>query len=149
MALIAALGAGLALPFAAEAIAQGSVAGEPLRYSISPTSEGFVRLDAVTGTMTHCRVVAELWRCDPPAYSESEIDARLRELDAKIEGLGAQLATLAGRVPAATQVVVAPEPETILEPPIASVPEPTHASGPNFFERALDRLFKLVGGMKG
>ncbi len=149
MALIAALAAGLALPFGGEAIAQGRAAGETLRYSISPTDEGFVRLDAVTGTMTHCRVVAELWQCDPPAYAESEIDARLRELDAKIEGLGAQLATLAGRVPAVAQVAVAPDPEAVPEPPIASVPEPAAETVPNFFGQVLHRLFTLVGGMKG
>jgi hypothetical protein len=142
------MAAAIAFPFAGGASAQ-----EPLRYTISPADEGFVRLDTQTGTVTHCAPAGDVWRCDPPLYAESEVDARLRALDEKIEGLGAELAALAGRVAEITTPVAppAPPPDVVAELPTEPAPpaEAPAADAPNFFEQAIDRLFRLVGGMKG
>ncbi|MCC6984492.1 MAG: hypothetical protein IT535_14585 [Bauldia sp.] len=147
--MAAAVLAASALPFAPGAWAQ-----EPLRYTITPADEGFVRLDTQTGAITHCASADGIWRCAPPLYAESEIDARLRVLDERIEGLGVELATLAGRLAEMAAPLAPPAqlPDFVAELPAAPMPppaEPPAANGPNFFEEAIDRLLRLVGGMKG
>ncbi len=136
---------------AAAMVAPGAWAQEPLRYTITPADEGFVRLDTQTGAITHCASADGIWRCAPPLYAESEIDARLRTLDERIEGLGAQLTALAGRVAELTPAAPprSPTSEVVAELPAEPEPEGPAADVPNFLEQALDRLFRLVGGMKG
>jgi hypothetical protein len=143
------LAAGLiAAALAAAVLSPGPAAvaqeGAPLRYTITPTGEGFVRLDTETGTTTHCSQSEGVWRCDPPVYGESELEARLAALNDKIDALGRDLAALAGRLPAAPPTMSPPAAE---ERPEVQLPTYRPAA-PNFFERALERLFLLVGGMK-
>lgn len=77
--LLAAFLAAAAFP----ALAQTS---EPVRYQLISVSGGFVRLDAVTGTMTFCRDEVDSFRCTPiaadPARAEMQPNAGVTSKDA-------------------------------------------------------------------
>ncbi|MDB5522907.1 MAG: hypothetical protein JWM58_670 [Rhizobium sp.] len=47
---------------------------EPVRYQLISVSGGFVRLDAVTGTMTFCRDEVDSFRCTPIAGDPAKVD---------------------------------------------------------------------------
>lgn len=58
---------------------------EPVRYQLISVSGGFVRLDAVTGTMTFCRDEVDSFRCTPiptdPAKAERQPNAGVMPKD--------------------------------------------------------------------
>ena len=55
----------LALLLALTALPAQAQTNEPARYQIISVSGGFIRLDAINGTMTFCRDEVDKFRCEP------------------------------------------------------------------------------------
>lgn len=80
----------LLLPIAAANpayVAAQSGEREPGRYSMTPTDDGFLRLDTLTGAVSMCQKSGQGWRCtsvdDDQLALQSEIE-RLRRENAKL-----------------------------------------------------------------
>ncbi len=58
--------------------AAAPVAQAPGRFSMTPTDDGFLRLDTVTGAVSMCRKHAQTWRC---TLVEDEALALQREVE--------------------------------------------------------------------
>jgi hypothetical protein len=70
---------------------------EDARYALSPSRDGFVRLDTVTGAASHCASVKGVWRCEPLQIESNRLDALATEvaaLKAKVAALAANIAAL-------------------------------------------------------
>lgn len=104
-ARIALLGLSLAVSQAAAGRLVAAEAGDPKqpRYTLTPAGEGFLRLDSVTGAVSHCLVRRAHWVC------ESVADDRLA-LQEEIDRLGRENAALKARL--AEEKVARPEEKT-------------------------------------
>lgn len=105
----------LAVPVSAE---------ESGRYLLSASPAGFVRLDTVTGDVSHCRQQKGMWSCEVLAVEKSRLDA----LAAEVAKLSAAVAAIKGR------------PEA--EPPAAE------EKSPGFARQMVSRLIGLVRVLK-
>lgn len=114
-----------------------ALAEEPAgRYSVLPSSDGFIRVDTATGAVSHCGKRDGAWYCDVLIEDRGLIERRLDALTSQIAALSGQIATLAARMaeakPAAPQVP----------------PPPATASEGGFTDTLMHRLFVLVRGLK-
>jgi hypothetical protein len=67
------------------------------RFQLSPgDGSGFVRLDTRTGSVSHCRQDAGVWRCEP--ILDSGLADRLGALSDKVDRLSSDLGDLSLRV---------------------------------------------------
>lgn len=90
-------GIGLAGILAGDA-SSAEEAPNPGRFSLSASGEGFIRLDTLTGAVSHCTRTDGVWRCVPAeavepaagareAGQEPAIEARLRRLEAAVAAI--------------------------------------------------------------
>lgn len=84
------------------------------RYQITPSEEGFTRLDTKTGSISHCDKSDGVWRCTPLAGADDAVQSRLDEvagavtdLAAAVDSLTEQVGALTGRLDALTTRVEA------------------------------------------
>ena len=68
------------------------------RYRITPSEEGFTRLDTQTGAISHCGKRDGIWYCEPMAGADSGVEQRLDELAGEVTRLSEDLAALSGRI---------------------------------------------------
>ncbi len=61
------------------------------RYTMSPTDDGFVRLDKQTGAMAQCTRNDGVWACKPMADSQGELQKEIDELRAENKSLRKQV----------------------------------------------------------
>ena len=61
------------------------------RYTISPTDDGFVRLDKQTGAMAQCTHNDGEWACKPMADGQDELQKEIDELRAENKSLRKQV----------------------------------------------------------
>ncbi|MEH6951772.1 hypothetical protein V4R08_10575 [Nitrobacter sp. NHB1] len=77
---------------AAPALAQAPPDVENGRYTLTPMSGGFVRLDTRTGVVAHCADKGNGWACYALPEERAALDKEIGRLLAKNEKLKAQLA---------------------------------------------------------
>ena len=133
----------------------GAVAADTARYALSAAKDGFVRLDTVTGAVSHCRQISGAWQCQPLAGVD---DARLQALTAEVAKLTADVAVLGSRVDALAGGKAAPAvpPTASVMPSPASAPPPATgapaiATAPphhGMIAEVLDRFLGLVRRLK-
>lgn len=76
----------------------------PARFSLSPSGDGFIRLDTMTGAVSHCTAGEGVWRCEPADQTGPDalrsspdgaaIAARLEKLEAAVARLSAMPAEM-------------------------------------------------------
>ncbi|GEC16560.1 hypothetical protein [Nitrobacter winogradskyi] len=76
---------------AAPTLGQASEAGKA-RYTLMPMSGGFVRLDTLTGVVSHCEDKGSGWACYALPEEQAALDKEIGRLQAENEALKAQLA---------------------------------------------------------
>ncbi len=101
------------------------------RYSVLPSSDGFIRIDTVTGAVSHCGKRDGAWYCDVLIEDRGLMERRL-------DALTAQIATLAERIDRLSTRI------DTLPPPVAQTP----AEDPGFTAALMRKLFVLVKGLK-
>lgn len=90
---------GLALLAMATALAVPAQAQDAERYRLERSSDGYVRLDTVTGRTALCREYGDQLVCRMAAEERAAYDARLDELEAKLAAMDDRLAALEARWP--------------------------------------------------
>jgi hypothetical protein len=113
-------------------VVAASAHAEEGRYALSPSRDGFVRLDTATGAASHCSVSKGVWRCEPLQIESSRLDA----LATDVAALTAKVAALSARV--AALPVVAPAPRVTPAPPPRT----------SFLHEALGRFLAFVRALK-
>ena len=96
--IVAALGA-LCFVGSAASAAEGAPDNENGRYTFSPTTDGMMRLDTKTGTVSNCNNSAAGWACYVVPDERKALDEEIGRLQAENQKLKAQLAS---RDPAAS-----------------------------------------------
>jgi hypothetical protein len=91
---------------AAPALAQVTPDTEKGRYTLSPMSGGFVRLDTRTGVVSHCADKGSGWACYALPEEHVAMDREIGRLQAENEKLKAQLAAREPSVGGKTQKVL-------------------------------------------
>jgi hypothetical protein len=110
-----------------------ALAEEPAgRYSVLPSSDGFIRVDTATGAVSHCGKRDGAWYCDVLIEDRGLIERRLDALTSQVAALAQQIAALASRIEAPT--------------PAAPVAKPAVEQG--FTDSLMRKLFVLVRGLK-
>lgn len=111
------------------------------RYVLSAAKDGFVRLDTMTGAVTHCRATNGVWRCEPIAGVD---ESRFQALAAEVAKLTADVALLGHRVDG----LAAPRTEVAVPaPPLPPAPA-VAAARPNPLAAVVDRLLDFVRVLK-
>lgn len=112
------------------------------RFTMSPSGDGFVRLDRQSGAMDFCSRQGGTWTCEPMAENQGNLKEELARKDKEIESLKAEkkhleeMQGLGGPAPESS----GPEDSLPLPPPNApslKVPD----------EKDVDRMFDYVEGM--
>lgn len=122
-------------------LAVPSAAEDAGRYALSASRDGFVRLDTVTGSVSHCRPEKGVWRCEPLPAEDSALRARLDALTTEVARLTASVAALNGRVAALAPPAEAPKPAAVAAPP------PPEAR-PGFLRQTMVRFLDFVRVLK-
>ena len=81
--------------------AQSAPDSENGRYSMTPITEGVLRLDTRTGTLSTCSKNGAGWACYAVPDERSALDAEIGRLQAEVEKLKGQLAagpTVSGKI---------------------------------------------------
>ncbi|MBY0530496.1 MAG: hypothetical protein K2P86_00845 [Xanthobacteraceae bacterium] len=66
--------------FAAGALAQPAPPNDSWRYKLQKTEDGFLRLDAQTGQVSHCKPKDGNWTCETAADDRSALEAEIKRL---------------------------------------------------------------------
>ena len=107
------------------------------RYALSPTDDGFVRLDKQTGAMAQCTRNDGVWVCKPMADSQRQLQDELDKLRAENKSLRKQVDDL--------------------EETLGIGPAPSDEEGPTTkfvlpseddVDRAFDYLEKMLGKLR-
>jgi len=98
LTIVAALGA-LCFVGGTALAAEGAPDNENGRYTFSPTTDGMMRLDTKTGTVSNCNNSAAGWACYVVPDERKALDEEIGRLQAENQKLKAQLAS---RDPAAS-----------------------------------------------
>jgi hypothetical protein len=118
-------------------VAWPALAEEPAgRYSVLPSSDGFIRVDTATGAVSHCGKREGAWYCDVLIEDRGLIERRLDALTGQVAALSEQIAALATRIAEAKPAAVAP------------VPTPAARAPQGFTDTLMHKLFVLVRGLK-
>jgi hypothetical protein len=113
-------------------VAWPALADEPAgRYSVLPSSDGFIRIDTATGAVSHCGKRDGAWYCDVLIEDRGLIERRLDALTSQVAALSGQIAALAARI----------------EEPKPPAPAPV-AETRDFPGTLMHKLFVLVRGLK-
>ena len=113
------------------AVAPASAEEPAGRYSVLPSSDGFIRVDTATGAVSHCGKRDGAWYCDVLIEDRGLIERRLDALASQVAALTEQIAALAGRIEA-------PKPAPVAGP----------AAEQGFTDSLVRKLFVLVRGLK-
>jgi hypothetical protein len=62
------------------------------RYSVLPSSDGFIRVDTATGAVSHCGKRDGAWYCDVLIEDRGLIERRLDALTSQVAALAQQIA---------------------------------------------------------
>ena len=118
----------------------------PPRYTVSPSQQGFVRLDTATGAITDCRREADAWSCDLVTEPNAALGTRLDAIADMVSALTARLE----RLEAAKVAVPMVRPSAETSPQTAALSAGDAASGPvpHFPDRLRRKLLILVGALK-
>lgn len=140
------------------AAAQPAPDSENGRYSMTPISEGVLRLDTRTGTVSTCTKNGAGWACYAVPDERTALDAEIGRLQAEVEKLKGQLAagpTVSGKIDEAlpkTDPLKKPEPQA-REPKVAEgdrkieIPLPSDQDVDrvmSFLEKAWRRLIDMA-----
>lgn len=106
------------------------------RYELQPNETGFVRLDTVTGAISHCRPVDGAWACE--RLDTPDADARLEHLAGDIARLQAAVGALAARLDRLDGAGVAVAAEPAKAPPALAT----------FADRVVERFLAMVRLLK-
>jgi hypothetical protein len=120
------------------------------RYTLTPMSGGFVRLDTRTGVVAHCTDKGSGWACYALPDEHAALDREIGRLQAENEQLKSQLAARdadAAKVPRA--LPGAEPPKAVETGPKANGPKSTGASRnsvevPLPSDRDVDRVMSLI-----
>ena len=110
------------------------------RFQLSPgDGGGFVRLDTRTGSVSHCRQEAGVWRCEP--ILDSGLADRLSALSDKVDRLSTDLDDLSLRVDAQAAGAGAP--------PVAPVAgDKARRETAGIAQTAVHRLLEVIRTLK-
>ena len=118
------------------------------RYSIAPSASGFIRLDTVTGAISHCAPRNGVWFCDVLSGDDrSAEDRRIADLKRQVDAVTIQLARMAQAVAALDgrlQTV-----EAVPRPQGVTVPPANHSARQGFGGEVVRRFILMVREMKG
>lgn len=135
------------------AAAQSAPDGENGRYSMTPITEGVLRLDTRTGTVSTCTRSGAGWACYAVPDERSALDAEIGRLQAEVEKLKGQIAagpTVSGKV---DEALPKSDPLKKAEPRVAEgerkieIPLPSDQDVDrvmSFLERAWRRLIDMA-----
>ena len=121
--------------------ASAALADDAPRYALSAAKDGFVRLDTVTGAVTHCRPVSGVWQCEPLAGVD---ESRFQALAADVAKLTADVALLGHRV----DDLAAPKPQAAAPVPAPVAVQPPPPPKPNPLVAVVDRLLDFIRALK-
>ena len=85
-----------ALAFAASLGAGGALAQSPAppndswRYKLQKVEDGFLRLDAQTGQVSHCKTKDANWTCETVADDRAALEAEIKRLNDRVAVLEKQ-----------------------------------------------------------
>jgi hypothetical protein len=132
----------LGLPAAAEEPQKGTG-----RYAVSPSDDGFIRLDTETGATTHCGRREGVWRCDVLAEDRSALEAKIDALGDKVAALSAEVDKLAASV-AALQAAQSETAKPPTAPPPLTEEDRQIDQASRFAERLMHRFFDMIRALK-
>lgn len=104
---------------------------------VKPGDAGFVRLDTVTGAVSHCVPDREGWSCT--SLDAPDVDARLSAMAGNVDELASALRQLSARVDQLAEKV---------DPPPASSVQAEPAPLATFVAKAMDRFVTMVRVLK-
>jgi len=131
-ALLAMAGGIASAAHAQEGAAGPSDEGKPGRYTMTPTEDGVLRLDSVTGRVSHCRRKGAGWACTAAADDRAAYREEIERLEAENESLRRRIAALEKK---GAGKVLLPSDEEI-----------DRVMG--FFERLMRRFFDFARSMR-
>lgn len=102
------------------------------RFSVLPSSDGFIRVDTVTGAVSHCGKREGAWYCDVLIEDRGLIERRLDALANQVAALAQQIEALSARI----------------REPANPQPQPAAEAPQGFPASLMQKLFVLVRGLK-
>jgi len=93
LAILCVIGVGLASPAYAQTPESAKVTpdSENGRFSMSPVTDGVMRLDTRSGQVSLCRKRGDIWACESVADDRAAYEKEIGRLQQKITGLEAEL----------------------------------------------------------
>lgn len=115
------------------------------RFQIAPDRDGFVRLDTMTGAVSHCHKREGTWRCDALAEERTDLDRDISLLRQEVAVLRAELSRLTGRLGATAQDSVSTSAELQI-PGGRQIDQPEKSR--SFVEQVMYRFLEMVRQLK-
>ena len=109
------------------------------RYVLSAARDGFVRLDTVTGTVSHCSQQAGVWHCDTIAGEDARLKARLDAISLEVAKVSTAVAALGARVADLSKGAA---------PTAPVVAQPAAEKRPGLAVRAVGRFLAMIRTLK-
>jgi hypothetical protein len=132
--------------------------GENGRYTLSPVTDGVIRLDTKTGGVSTCTNTGSGWACYMVPDERAALDAEIGRLQADNEKLKAELAargaTVTGKIDEPmpkTDSLKQPEPKVADSQRKIEIPLPSESDMDrvkSFFEQAWRRLVEMASQMQ-
>ena len=85
------LASALAAAVASAAFAQAPQLNDNWRFKMQKVEDGFLRLDAQTGQVSHCRSRPGGWVCETAADDRAALEAEIKRLSDRVAGLERQV----------------------------------------------------------
>lgn len=127
---------------AGAAMAQAVLETENGRYALAPVSDGVIRLDTRTGTVSACNNSGAGWACYAVPDERAALDAEIGRLQSDNEKLRAQLAA---REPTVPGKIDEPLPKTdSLKPPTPKADAERKIEIPLPSDRDMDRVMSFL-----
>ena len=118
------------------------------RFQITPSEEGFTRLDTETGSVAHCGRREGVWYCEPLAGADTGREQKLDRLAGEVARLSEDLAALAARIDALAGRLEALAVERLSAGAPAEEETRRTDEAFGFAERVMRRFFDMVREMK-
>jgi hypothetical protein len=120
------------------------------RYALSPVTDGVIRLDTRTGTVSTCSNAGAGWACYTVPDERAALDAEIGRLQADNDRLQAESEKLRGQLAAQEPVVTGKTDEALPKADSLKKPEPKVADGERKIEiplpsdRDMDRVMSFL-----
>jgi hypothetical protein len=120
------------------------------RYALSPVTDGVIRLDTRTGTVSTCSNAGAGWACYAVPDERAALDAEIGRLQADNDRLQAESEKLRGQLAAQEPVVAGKTDEAMPKSDSLKKPEPKVADGEHKIEiplpsdRDMDRVMSFL-----